>query len=191
MAKTALKDKIVRVCISAWRNMLAQCPSVAVPVMIGAKLLEYLESLGANKVADQEVCADVSVLRDALAHAYQSINSYDEYASEIKSGKLEWSPPHKSDLFWRDNAARLQENDCELLRLLAKYLEPETDPKIMAIAASDIGMYVVHHTAGRENVQLIGTKPKIMALISHPDSEVRYQALTAMQKYMKKLWNPA
>ena len=27
-------------------------------------------------------------------------SSWDEYATEVKSGRLEWSPVHRSDKFW-------------------------------------------------------------------------------------------
>ena len=27
-------------------------------------------------------------------------SSFDEYATEVKSGRLEWSPVHRSDKFW-------------------------------------------------------------------------------------------
>lgn len=46
-----------------------------------------------------------------------SINSsFDEYSSELKSGRLEWSPVHKSEKFWRENAVRLNEKNYELLK---------------------------------------------------------------------------
>lgn len=43
-------------------------------------------------------------------------SSFDEYSSELKSGRLEWSPVHKSEKFWRENAARLNEKNYELLK---------------------------------------------------------------------------
>ena len=43
-------------------------------------------------------------------------STFDEYASEVRSGKLEWSPPHLSEQFWKQNAGRLNEKDFELLR---------------------------------------------------------------------------
>ncbi|PJF16840.1 V-type proton ATPase subunit H-like protein [Paramicrosporidium saccamoebae] len=191
VAKGAIKEKIIRMCISTWRNLLSKCPTQAVPVMVGAKVLEYLESIAEGKIADEEVSLDVSVLKDELMRAYQSLNSFDEYASELKSGKLEWSPPHKSELFWRDNAPRLAENNLELLKILGRLLEPSNNPQVLAIAAGDIGMYVSFHAVGRQNLDKLGIKQKIMSLISHPDSEVRFQALSSMQKYMVKVWNPA
>jgi len=42
-------------------------------------------------------------------------SSFDEYTTEVKSGRLEWSPVHKSDRFWRENCIRLNEKNYELL----------------------------------------------------------------------------
>ena len=43
-------------------------------------------------------------------------SSFDVYASEVRSGRLEWSPVHKSAKFWKENAARLNEKNYELLK---------------------------------------------------------------------------
>lgn len=43
-------------------------------------------------------------------------SSFDEYVTEVKSGRLEWSPVHKEIRFWRENAPRLNEGNYELLR---------------------------------------------------------------------------
>ena len=76
-------------------------------------------------------------------------SSFDEYASEIKSGKLNWSPPHKSTLFWQDNASKLEENDLELLKILTKILAQSRDPLVLSIAAYDLGEYVKNRPLGR------------------------------------------
>ena len=31
---------------------------------------------------------------------YLLYSSFDEYTAEVKSGRLEWSPVHKSEKFW-------------------------------------------------------------------------------------------
>lgn len=192
VAKGAIKEKIQRIIISTWGNLLLATPSLSLPVMIGSRVLEYLENLlTGGRLTDEETIADINLLRDALLKAIQSLNSYDEYSSEVKSGSLDWSPPHKSELFWRDNAPRLAEGDCELLRQLVRLLDPSHyDAKTVAIAAHDLGMYMEYHTPGRAHVERIGGKQRIMALITATDPDVRFQALSTMQKYMKKLWNP-
>ena len=197
----ASKEKILRLCLAIWKNCLVKCHDLVIPVMIGCKLTEQLESIKARGAADEETKSDLEYLEQELEGAYSSLNSFDEYASEIKSGQLQWSPPHKSELFWSDNARRLNENNFELLSLLGRLISLEEGSgivhaagsleKIIAIALNDIGQYVAHCPLGAENLQKLSIKQKIMMLISHEDPEVRFQALTTMQKYMTKLWSPA
>lgn len=46
----------------------------------------------------------------------QPTSTFDEYSSEVKSGVMDWSPCHLSEVFWRQNAQKLSENDYELIR---------------------------------------------------------------------------
>jgi len=43
-------------------------------------------------------------------------SSFDEYVTEVKSGRLEWSPVHKEIRFWRENAHKLNDMNYELLK---------------------------------------------------------------------------
>jgi V-type H+-transporting ATPase subunit H len=45
-----------------------------------------------------------------------NFRSFDEYAVEIRSGRLSWTPVHQSEKFWVENAAKLNESNFELLR---------------------------------------------------------------------------
>ena len=50
------------------------------------------------------------------------------YAKEVASGKLEWSPSHKSENFWRDNHLEFGKNNFEPLKQLVALLRsPEGD----------------------------------------------------------------
>lgn len=55
-------------------------------------------------------------LTQAMCFLSEFNSSFDEYSSELKSGRLEWSPVHKSEKFWRENAVRLNEKNYELLK---------------------------------------------------------------------------
>lgn len=101
---------------------------------------------------------------------------------------LEWSPPHRSSLFWQENAARLEEENCDLLRLLTRILATSQDPLVLSVAANDIGQYIQVRPHGKANLQRLGTKEQLMLLMSHGDADVRFNALTAVQTYMSKLW---
>lgn len=77
-------------------------------------------------------------------------SSFDEYATEVKSGRLEWSPVHRSAQFWRENASRLNEKNYELLRILVHLLETSRDPLVLSVASYDIGEYVRHYPRGKQ-----------------------------------------
>ncbi|CAF4522876.1 unnamed protein product, partial [Didymodactylos carnosus] len=114
--------------------------------------------------------------------------SFDEYAIEVRSGRLSWSPVHKSEKFWRENVARLNDGNFELLRMLLKLLEQSKEPLVLCVAAHDIGEYVRHHPLGKKTIDKLDGKVIIMRLLEHPDSNVRYQGLLCVQKLMVHNW---
>jgi V-type H+-transporting ATPase subunit H len=44
------------------------------------------------------------------------------YKKEVLSGKLQWTPVHKSEKFWKENAAKFEENGNELLMYVFSFL---------------------------------------------------------------------
>lgn len=46
--------------------------------------------------------------------------SFDEFALDIRSGRLSWTPFHKSEKFWLENATKLNESNFELLKFVKK-----------------------------------------------------------------------
>ena len=77
------------------------------------------------------------------------MSSYDEYMNEVKTGRLEWSPVHTSEKFWRENSEKLNERNYELLKMLISLLESD-DPLIVTVAAHDLGEYVRHYPRGKQ-----------------------------------------
>ena len=102
--------------------------------------------------------------------------TWDEYASELTSGHLSWTPVHDSDLFWKDNVTRLNEKDYFYLkyvpvfelrpdvnqtrseisslciRRLIELLRSSQDPIVLAVAAHDLGQYVKYYELGKKCV---------------------------------------
>ncbi|KAL1924262.1 uncharacterized protein VTP21DRAFT_7297 [Calcarisporiella thermophila] len=188
IAKSAIKEKVIRVIVATFRNLVEKAPEQNLPAMLVAKMLPFCENLAGRKWSDQEIMEDIEVLQSILQENFQSLSTFEEYATEIRSRRLEWSPPHQSEQFWKQNAPRLNENDHELLKILARLLSTSSDTTVLAVAAHDIGQYIKHHHAGKKFIQEIGAKQRIMELMTHEDPEVRYQALLAVQKYMTNAW---
>lgn len=157
--------------------------------MLGTKLLTYIEQLQEKNFSDDEMLTDIEMLSSELGSAFTSLNSYEEYYAEIKSGFLHWSPPHRSNIFWKDNAHKLLDNNAELLKILATNLTHSIDPKIISISCHDINQFITHCPKTSSKIIELGVKTSLMTLISHPDSDVRYQALGAMQTIMRNSWS--
>lgn len=133
---------------------------------------------------DADIVADLQLIHAKLGQVYEDMSSFDEYASEISSGMLEWSPVHRSDKFWRENVERLNEDRHKLVKILIQLLETASDPTVLAVAAHDVGEYVRHFPKGKDIIEKLGGKTYIMRHMSHKTPEVKYEALVAVQKLM-------
>ncbi|KAL2912179.1 H(+)-transporting V1 sector ATPase subunit H [Polyrhizophydium stewartii] len=188
IARPAIKEKVVRVVVSTYRNLLTKAPEANIIPMLGNKILALCETLATRKYTDTEINDDLTTIIEELARHVASLTTFDEYASEVRAGRLEWSPPHQSEQFWKSNAARLSEGDYELVRALAGFLQTSSDPVVLSVAAHDIGQYVKYVPTGKRIVQEIGAKTRVMELMSHENPDVRYHALMSVQKFMANAW---
>lgn len=139
--------------------------------MVQSKVLKQLSILEQRKFDDEDIVEDIQFLNERLQASVQDLrysrkllliiiiiihlyklfhSSFDEYATEVKSGRLEWSPVHRSAQFWRENASRLNERNYELLRILVHLLETSRDPLVLSVASFDIGEYVRHYPRGKQ-----------------------------------------
>ncbi|KAJ3085168.1 H(+)-transporting V1 sector ATPase subunit H [Quaeritorhiza haematococci] len=150
IAKAAIKEKVVRVIVALWKNMISQALKENLLPMVGNKVLTVCENLSARKYSDTEITDDLEYLKEELAKHVQSLSTWDEYESEIRSGKLDWSPPHMSEQFWKQNAQKLADRDGELIRLLSQLIATSTNPVALAVAAHDVGQFVKHHPKGKK-----------------------------------------
>jgi len=189
IAKSAIKEKIIRIVIGTFRNLVEKAPEANLPTMLVAKLLNFCENLSGRKWSDNEIVEDIEFLKVRLQENFYSLTTFDEYASEISSGMLQWSPPHESEQFWKQNVSKLNDKNHELIRTLARLLSTSNDNTVLTVAAHDLGQYVKYYPNGKKFLQEIGAKQRIMELMTYDDPEVRYQALLAVQKYMTHAWN--
>ncbi|KAI9217832.1 ATPase V1 complex subunit H [Blastocladiella britannica] len=189
VAKGATKEKVIRVVMALFRNLVTLAPAESTVPLIGNKLLPFFDVLKQRKLADSEVGDDLDFLQAYLREALQRLSSFDEYVGEVQSGKLEWSPAHESELFWKANAAKLAERDGELVRALARVLMTSSDSIVLAVAAHDLGQFIKYYAQGKKILQEIGAKHRLMEMMSHENADVRYQALMAVQKLVSQSWD--
>jgi V-type H+-transporting ATPase subunit H len=187
------KEKVIRIILSTFRNLLEKPDNSEIKrenalQMVQYKVLKSLELLQEKKYDDTELIEDMEFLTEQLQLSVQDLSSFDEYAAELKSGRLQWSPVHKSEKFWRENAQRFNEKNFEMLKILIKILEVAQDPLILCVASHDVGEYVRHYPRGKNVIDKLEGKQLVMKLLTHEDPNVRYHALLAVQKIMVHNW---
>jgi len=189
----AQKEKVSRIILAVFRNLIEKPEEAEVKKencisMVQCKVMKQLELLEQRKFEDEDIQEDIQFLMEKLNLSVQDLSSYDEYVTEVRSGRLEWSPVHRSEKFWRENAHKLNDKNYELLRILITLLESTKEPLVLSVACFDLGEYVRHYQRGKHVLEQLGGKTMVMALLSHDDSNVRYEALLAVQKLMVHNW---
>lgn len=191
----SVKEKVTRIILATFVNMIKKPEEESISkdhaiAMVQRKVLKQLEILAQSgqKYEDPDILEDIEFLTETLNASVVDMSSFDEYATEVKSGRLEWSPVHSSDKFWRENAIRLNEKNYELLKTLIRYLESSKDPLVLSVAAHDIGEYVRHYSRGKIVIENLGGKHLVMQMLTHDDPNVRYEALLCVQKLMVHHW---
>lgn len=188
ISRTAIKEKVLRISLSTFRNLITKAPSSNLPSALVAKLLPFVDSIKDRKWSDDDVKDDVEFLREELKKKFDGLTTYDEYTSELESGLLSWTPTHKNDDFWRDNAHKLVEKDKTNLKLLVNLLLNSTDPLVLAVAANDVAQFAKYYDSGKKSLEELGAKTRVMELMSHADADVKYQSLVAVQRLLSLAW---
>jgi V-type H+-transporting ATPase subunit H len=90
--------------------------------LLNFKIHHLCDTLSQRKWTDEEIVEDLEYLKENLEAACQDLTTWDEYRAELESGILEWSPPHNSPHFWKENASKLEDENNELLKLVLDIL---------------------------------------------------------------------
>eukprot|EP01118_Nematostelium_gracile_P006981 TRINITY_DN2260_c0_g3_i1.p1 TRINITY_DN2260_c0_g3~~TRINITY_DN2260_c0_g3_i1.p1 ORF type:complete len:450 (+),score=141.72 TRINITY_DN2260_c0_g3_i1:110-1459(+) len=184
--KVVSNDKVIRMALATLRNLLDI--STNNEVMIDYDIMKPVENLSNKNWADTDIQEDLEALKEALAKNMVLLSSFDMYRKEVLSGNLEWSPVHRSEKFWKENAHHLEEDNHKLLLVLKEVLVNGNSTLAQAIACFDLGEFARYHPRGKFIIQKLGIKIPLMKLMEDPDNEVRKQALLAVQKLMVTNW---
>lgn len=175
------KAKIRRIGLAVLRNILGKSKKNN-KAMIDSGFPRVLRYLNQKKWGDVDIENDLEVLTEALETEVNELTSWDIYKKEVLSGNLAWSPPHKSDKFWKENIGRFDENSFEVVQHLLDMINNSSDPIKLAVACYDLGEFVRLHPRGRRVLVERDGKKQIMFLMTHGNEEVQKHALLAVQK---------
>ena len=153
-----------------------------------ARLPSLLGNLSGRHLTDPDLLDDLKSLTEMLDEYTRTQTTFDEYAAELNSGHLRWSPPHRNAAFWRENARRILEwENGSLPRKLAEIMAKawEGDRKVLAIGCNDVGCLVRAVPEQRAKLEKLGLKSRVMELMSDQDEAVRWESLKAVGEWLR------
>jgi V-type H+-transporting ATPase subunit H len=153
-----------------------------------ARLPALLGNLGGRHLTDTDLLEDLQKLGEMLEEHTKNQTTFDEYAAEVNSGHLRWSPPHRSETFWHENAHKILEFEKgELCKKLAKIMAKswDNDKLVLAIGCNDVGRLVKAVPDQRQRLERLGLKRRVMELMSDSDETVRWESLKALGEWLR------
>ncbi|KAJ9663732.1 H(+)-transporting V1 sector ATPase subunit H [Coniosporium apollinis] len=182
------KEKTTRLLLSTLYNLLSSNRQTLLPAAVLARLPSLLSNVQSRHLTDPDLLEDLRALNEMLDEYTKTQTTFDEYAAELQTGHLRWSPPHRNPGFWRDNARRiLEENKGELPRKLAEILGKswENDKQVLAIGCNDVACLVKEVPEKRQMLEKMGLKTRVMELMQEADESVRWEALRALGEWLR------
>jgi len=182
------KEKITRVLLSTFYNLLTTNRISLLPAAALARLPAILTTVKSRHLSDADLLEDLDKLIDMLDEYTKTQTTFDEYAAEVRNGHLRWSPPHRNQIFWAENARRiLNENKGELARLLCEIISKpwDNDKQVLAIGCNDFACLVKEVPEKRPFLEKLGIKTRVMELMKDPNELVRWESLRAVGEWLR------
>ncbi|KJZ72607.1 hypothetical protein HIM_07966 [Hirsutella minnesotensis 3608] len=182
------KEKTTRLIVSTLYNLLEKNQRTLLPTAVLARLPALLDNLASRHLTDSDLLEDLESIKELLAEYTRTKTTFDEYVVEVQSGHLRWSPPHRSQVFWAENARKILEfENGEIPRKLAEIMQKpwDNDKQVLAIACNDIGCLVKEVPEKRYQLEKVGLKRRVMELMVSDDENVRWESLQALGGWLK------
>lgn len=182
------KEKTTRLLLGTLNNLLSYNKSTLMPAVLPARLPAVLINLKGRHLTDPDLLEDLENLTNMVEEYTKTQTTFDEYAAEVNSGHLRWSPPHKNETFWRDNAQKIiDEEKGALCKKLAEILgkDWQNDKQVLAIGCSDVANLVKVCPEKRTQLEKLGLKARVMALMQDENESVRWESLRAVGEWLR------
>ncbi|KAG9234113.1 armadillo-type protein [Amylocarpus encephaloides] len=182
------KEKTTRLLVSSLYNLLSMNKQTLLPTATLARLPALLQNINGRHLTDTDLQDDLRNLTDMLEDHTKTQTTFDEYAAEVNSGHLRWSPPHRSSTFWAENARRILEHEKgELPKKLAEIMSKpwDNDKQVLAIACNDVGNLVKEVPEKRNQLERLGLKTRVMELMAEKEETVRWESLNALSGWLR------
>ncbi|KAL9248295.1 hypothetical protein vseg_021634 [Gypsophila vaccaria] len=180
VVKSSTKEKVVRVIVMTFKNLLPRTTFGAQMVDLG--MPQVVQNLKAQAWGDEDLVEALNQLEEGMKDNIKKLSSFDKYKQEVLLGHLDWTPVHKDAFFWRENITNFEENDFQILRVLITILDSSSDPRSLAVACYDLSQFIQQHPSGRIIANDLKAKERVMKLMNHENAEVTKNALLCIQR---------
>ncbi|KAF2862818.1 vacuolar ATP synthase-like protein subunit H [Piedraia hortae CBS 480.64] len=182
------KEKTTRLLLATLHNLLSANKGALMPATLPAKLPSTLSHLKTRNFTDEDLLDDLKKLVQMTDEYASSQTTLEEYAAEVHSGHLRWSPPHRNADFWRDNAREIIETENgKLCKELVAIMDKDwaSDKQVLAIACNDLAYLVKECPEKRRVLEKFGLKAKVMSLMQDENETVRWESLRAVGEWLR------
>lgn len=182
------KEKTTRLLLSTLNNLLQSNQSSLLPAAILARLPTLLQTLKTRHLSDPDLLEDLDALIELTDEYTKTQTTFDEYAAEVNSGHLRWSPPHRNPTFWRENARKILEEDKGALpKKLAEIMAKpwDNDKQVLAIACNDVANLIKEVPEKRSWMEKLGLKARCLELMQDKEESVRWESLRAVGEWLR------
>jgi len=160
-------------------------------VMVSIGLVRTLQTLSKRPFGDPDIKDVIQELLSHLEKMVEDVSSFAEFKQEVLSRRLEWSPVHKSEKFWKENIKRFDEDNFSILKALTQLLYQNDSPVTIEVALYDIGEFVKYHPQGRRIINGLDdgkVKTRVLELMQSTNPEINHAALACIQKILVQKW---
>jgi len=182
------KEKTTRLLLSTLNNLLQSNQSSLLPAAILARLPSLLQTLKSRHLSDPDLLEDLDALVELTDEYTKTQTTFDEYAAEVNSGHLRWSPPHRNPTFWRENARKILDEDKGALpKKLAEIMGKswDNDKQVLAIACNDVACLIKEVPEKRSFMEKLGLKARCLELMQDKEESVRWESLRAVGEWLR------
>lgn len=187
LLKTSAMEKCIRINIALMRNLIQHNINDVNEYLVGLGLLPIVETLSKRRFKDADINSDLEAIQQQMNVTIDRLSTFDTFHSEVMSGNLQWTPPHKNEIFWRENINQFEHKNYEIVAKLIECLSDEDD-NVREIACFDLGEFARFSSEGKRVIHKLGGKNKLMLNLAHKNPKVAKAALLATQKIMVANW---
>ncbi len=182
------KEKIVRIILLLFDNIKNN--EVCLEILSDINCVNIVTKLQNRHWVDKDINDLLEKLFDHLDKNYKTFSSIDKFRKEVNKKSLRWGPVH-TEKFWQENFIYFHEKEnLDMIKVLVELLE-HPDDRVKSIACFDLGEFARFFPFGRQYLDTLNLKVKIITLMQVQSSpaELKKEAITCYQKLLMTSWN--